>query len=134
MPGHIQTGAALPDHFYGAGTIKRRRATLGEMAAREAFFIDYAHSHGPITVRGLYYQAEVHGIAGIDKTDSGYRKVQAQVLKLRREGRLQYRAITDSSRYMRKPSLRTTSWPSRRAGIGTYWRWSWATCVTWRWT
>ena len=88
---------------YGAGTIRRVRATFDEMAVREAFFIDYAHRHGPITVRGLYYQAEVHGIPGIDKTDSGYRKVQAQVLKLRREGRLRYSAIADSSRYMRKP-------------------------------
>jgi hypothetical protein len=95
--------SAPENGLYGAGTIKRRRATLGEMADREAFFISYAHAHGPITVRGLYYQAEVHGIAGIDKTESGYRKVQAQVLKLRREGRLNYDAIADSSRYMRKP-------------------------------
>lgn len=89
--------------LYGAGTIKRKRASHDEMRQREAFFVDYAHAHGPITVRGLYYQAEVHGIPGIDKTDSGYRKVQAQVLKLRREGRLDYGAIADASRYMRKP-------------------------------
>ena len=89
--------------LYGAGTIKRRRATQDEMSEREAFFIDYAAAHGPITVRGLYYQAEVHGIPGIDKSESGYRKVQAQVLKLRREKRLDYDAIADSTRYMRKP-------------------------------
>ncbi|WP_235815601.1 hypothetical protein [Cypionkella psychrotolerans] len=89
--------------LYRAGTIKRQRASHAEMADRDAFLINYAHAHGPITVRGLYYQAEVHAVAGIDKTESGYRKVQAQVLKLRREGRLNYEAIADSSRFMRKP-------------------------------
>lgn len=88
---------------YGAGPIKRRRATQAEMAERDAFLIGYAHRHGPITVRGLYYQAEVHGIPGIDKSESGYRKVQAQVLALRREKRLDYDAIADATRYMRKP-------------------------------
>ena len=60
------------------------------MEARAAFLIAYARAHHPVTVRGLYYQAEVHGVPGIDKTDAGYDKVQAQVLKLRRAGRLNY--------------------------------------------
>jgi hypothetical protein len=51
----------------------------------------------------LYYQAEVNGIAGIDKTDNGYDKVQNQVLKLRREGRMSYGDIADVTRWMRKP-------------------------------
>lgn len=88
---------------YRASPIKRRRATQDEMAERETFLTDYAVAHGPITVRGLYYQAEVHGIPGIDKSESGYRKIQAQVLKLRREKRLPYAAIADATRYMRKP-------------------------------
>lgn len=88
---------------YRAGTIKRRRATQAEMAERAAFLIDYARRHGPITVRGLYYQAEVAGLRGIDKSESGYRKVQAQVLQLRRDGLLAYEAIADATRYMRKP-------------------------------
>jgi len=44
---------------YQASHIKRRRATAAEMEARAQFFIDYAERHGPVTVRGLYYQAEV---------------------------------------------------------------------------
>jgi hypothetical protein len=88
---------------YGAGTLKRARATQSEMAEREAFLVHYATLHGPMTVRGLYYQAEVHGICGIDKSESGYSKVQAQVLKLRREKRLAYEAITDATRYVRRP-------------------------------
>ena len=81
----------------------RRRATRDEMEVRAAFFISYAEAHGPVTVRGLYYQAEVHGIPGIDKSDQGYDRVQAQVLKLRRQGRLQYESIADATRWMRKP-------------------------------
>lgn len=73
------------------------------MEARAAFLIAYAEAHGPVTVRGLYYQAEVAGLPGIDKSESGYNKVQAQVLKLRQEGRLPYEAIADATRYMRKP-------------------------------
>lgn len=73
------------------------------MEERASFLIDYASRHGPITVRGLYYQAEVAGIPGIDKTDAGYDRVQRQVLNLRREGRLPYHHIADLTRWMRKP-------------------------------
>ncbi|NYS24608.1 hypothetical protein HUK65_06350 [Rhodobacteraceae bacterium 2376] len=73
------------------------------MEDRAAFFIAYAMAHGPVTVRGLYYQAEVAGIPGIDKTESGYAKTQIQVLKLRREGRMPYSKIADATRYMRRP-------------------------------
>ncbi|MCC5974727.1 MAG: hypothetical protein JJT81_11825, partial [Rubellimicrobium sp.] len=73
------------------------------MEARAQFFIDYADRHGPVTVRGLYYQAEVAGLPGIDKTESGYTKTQVQVLKLRREGRMPYHQIADATRYMRRP-------------------------------
>lgn len=81
----------------------RTRATKAEMAEREAFYIDYATRHGPMTVRGLYYQAEVAGIPGIGKNEKGYNKVQAHVLRLRREGRLPYNTIADATRYMRRP-------------------------------
>lgn len=91
---------------YDASPIKppRRRATKDEMEERAAFLIDYAERHGPITVRGLYYQAEVAGIPGIDKTESGYGKIQHQVLELRRSGRLAYEHIADATRWMRKPT------------------------------
>jgi hypothetical protein len=47
---------------YKASPINRRRATANEMEERAAFLINYAVAHGPVTVRGLYYQAEVHGV------------------------------------------------------------------------
>jgi hypothetical protein len=89
---------------YEASALKRRRATKVEMEERAEFLIDYAEQHGPITVRGLYYQAEVAEVPGIDKTEAGYVKVQRQVLELRREGRLAYEEIADATRWMRKPT------------------------------
>jgi hypothetical protein len=73
------------------------------MEGRAKFLVDYAERHGPITVRGLYYQAEVAGVPGIDKTESSYGKVQRHVLDLRRRGRLEYEHIADATRWMRKP-------------------------------
>jgi hypothetical protein len=69
----------------------RRRATRDEMEERAAFLIDYATKHGPVNVRQLYYRAGVERIPGIEKTESGYTKIQRQVLTLRREKRLEYR-------------------------------------------
>jgi hypothetical protein len=89
---------------YQASPVKRQRATKEEMENRARFLIDYANRHGPVTVRGLYYQAEVAKLPGIDKTESGYGKVQRQVLDLRRAGRLDYDDIADATRWMRKPS------------------------------
>jgi hypothetical protein len=92
---------------YEASPIRRRRATKAEMEERAEFLIDYASEHGPVTVRGLYYQAEVHGIPGITKDDRDYDKVQRQVLVLRRAGRLAYQDISDATRWMRKPTTHT---------------------------
>jgi hypothetical protein len=90
---------------YEASHIKRRRrkASRDEMEARAELLIPYAREHGPVTVRQLYYQAEVRGISGIDKTVAGYNKIQRQVLDLRRAGRLPYTDIADLTRWMRKP-------------------------------
>jgi hypothetical protein len=73
------------------------------MEERAAFLIHYAQAHGPITVRGLYYQAEVHCIPSIGKSDLDYAKVQRQVLALRRRDQLDYDLIADATRWMRKP-------------------------------
>jgi hypothetical protein len=81
----------------------RRRASKAEMEERAEFLIDYANRHGPVTVRGLYYQAEVHHVPGIGKDEGSYDKVQGQVLNLRRSGRMPYEHIADLTRWMRKP-------------------------------
>ena len=94
-----------PAAFYATSLIKRKpRATKAEMEERAAFLIDYAHQHGPVSVRGLYYQAEVASVPGIDKSDQAYQRVQQQVLVLRRTGRMPYTDISDATRWMRKPT------------------------------
>lgn len=54
-----------------------------------------------MTVRGVFYALEVRGV--VAKTEAGYRQVQTQVLKMRREGLLGWDFITDGTRWQRKP-------------------------------
>jgi hypothetical protein len=91
--------------IYDASRIKpkRRRGSKLEMEERAEFYISYAEEQAPVTVRQLYYQAEVRGVPGIDKTENSYNKVQRQILKLRRAGRLPYEHISDATRWMRRP-------------------------------
>jgi hypothetical protein len=110
---------------YAASPTNRRRATKAEMQERAHFFIEYARKHGPITVRGLYYQAEVQGVPGIEKDDAGYEKVQRQVLKLRRAGLLDYEWIADATRWMRKPRSYDSPEDAIRQTAATYRRNLW---------
>ncbi len=88
---------------YQASRIKRHRATKAEMEERAAFLVEYAAKHAPVTVRQLFYAATVAQVPGIDKTEAGYNKVQAQVLRLRKQGVMPYGFIADATRYMRRP-------------------------------
>jgi hypothetical protein len=105
---------------YQASRVKRTRATTAEMEVRAKFLIRYAQRHGPVTVRGLYYQAEVAALPGIDKTANGYTKIQSQVLNLRREGRLDYGTIADATRWMRKPDTNNSVEEALRATAQYY--------------
>ena len=110
----------MTDKSYGTSAIKRSRGSSEEMEVRAAFLIGYAANHQPVTVRGLYYQAESFHIPGIDKTENGYRKVQYLVLKLRREGRLPYEHISDLTRWMRKPKSYNSIADAAQATARTY--------------
>jgi hypothetical protein len=54
-----------------------------------------------MTVRQVFYQLETLRV--VEKTEGGYRQVQQQVLKMRREGLLSWAFITDGTRWQRKP-------------------------------
>jgi hypothetical protein len=56
-----------------------------------------------MTVRQVFYQLVARGIVPKDK-NSGYRPVQAQVLKMRHERVLPWGFIADGTRWMRKPT------------------------------
>jgi hypothetical protein len=82
----------------GARTIKGRgRRTKAEVEAlREALYEIVAESE-PVTVRGVFYLAETAGLVPKDDT-KGYRPVQRELLKMRREGIIPWGWITDGSR------------------------------------
>ena len=55
----------------------------------------------PMTVRQVFYQATVHGL--VEKTESGYGKVQTDLTVMRRAGELPYDWLADNTRWQRKP-------------------------------
>lgn len=82
---------------YGARPIKRERRTRAEMEALRENLYEIVADNAPATVRGAFYLAETAGL--VPKDDAkGYRPVQRELLKMRREGVLPWGWITDGSR------------------------------------
>lgn len=86
---------------YATRPIKRARATQPEMAERRAAILEIARENQPCSVRHIYYRATVTKV--VAKDDSGYSKVQRDVLQMRRAGLLPYAWIVDSVRWRREP-------------------------------
>jgi hypothetical protein len=82
----------------GARTIKRRgRRTKAEMEALRETLYQIVAQNAPATVRGIFYLASSAGV--VPKTENeGYRPVQRELLKMRREGLIPWGWITDGSR------------------------------------
>jgi hypothetical protein len=84
----------------------RTRKSIGRPLGATATAIRDAVNELPgrfdrMTVRQAFYQLETLGI--VEKTEGGYRQVQQQILKMRREGLLSWDFITDGTRWQRKP-------------------------------
>jgi hypothetical protein len=75
---------------------KRNRPTRDQLDTLDRALIDIVVEMHPITVRGVFYQAEVREL--VEKTEKGYDRVQRRLVKLRRDGPIPYGYITDSSR------------------------------------
>src|SRR4051812_32348022 len=75
--------------------VRRRRSTNEELAHLDARLVQLAYQLGPITIRGLYYQATVEGL--VPKTELACRQIERRVLKLRRSGAIPYYLISDES-------------------------------------
>jgi hypothetical protein len=86
---------------YVASTIKRSRSTQAEVRARRAELFKIVEVSRPATVRQVFYLASVRGL--VEKDDTGYRKVQIDLVLMRREGALPYGWLADSTRWERKP-------------------------------
>jgi hypothetical protein len=83
--------------IYSARTIKRNRRTKAEIEELREVLYEIVEEHYPITVRGAFYQATARSV--VPKTENeGYRPVQRELLKMRREGVVPWGWITDGSR------------------------------------
>lgn len=91
---------------YEASPVKRVRWTDAQLAELDAAIIDAVEQDYPCTLRGVYYRVVSAG--AVDKTDGDYDRVGRQLLKLRRAGDVDYRKITDGTRWVTKP----TTWSS----------------------
>jgi hypothetical protein len=82
---------------------KSRGRPLGEKARaiREAV-LGLTAEYVVMTVRQVFYALTVRGVVPKDE-NAGYRPVQTQVLKMRREGLLDWGFISDATRWQRKP-------------------------------
>jgi hypothetical protein len=93
----------MSEEVYGASAIKRRqRATKSEMDRRAEAILDIVEEIRPCTVRQVFYQAVVRGL--VPKTEKDYRRVQRMLVQVRRDGELDWDAIADNTRWMRKPA------------------------------
>ncbi|MER7459214.1 hypothetical protein [Micromonospora sp. NPDC126480] len=72
------------------------------MEARFEAVYEIVRENQPTGIRFTYYTATTRGI--VEKTQSGYEKIQRAVLHLRRTGRIPWSWIVDTNRWMRKPT------------------------------
>lgn len=86
----------------------RRRGRPGDpaVAERRERLIEIVDSIKPATVRQCFYAMSVRGF--IEKTEGGYDKIQNDLTLLRRDGRVPYGSLADSTRWQRKPRTFTT--------------------------
>ena len=87
--------------LYQPSQIKRVRATKAEMAERRQALYEIVAEQEPMTVRQVFYQATVRGL--VEKAESGYGKVQADLTVMRRARELPYDWLADNTRWQRKP-------------------------------
>jgi len=87
--------------FNRASRIKRHRAGKAEIEARRSALFAIIEEMQPMTVRQVFYQASVKGI--VDKSSSGYDKVQNDLVIMRKGGDLPYEWLVDNTRWQRKP-------------------------------
>jgi hypothetical protein len=91
--------------IYPTSQIKRHRATKAEVEQRRIALYYIIEAMKPMTVRQVFYQASVKGI--VDKSESGYNKIQADLVAMRRAGLLRYDWLADNTRWQRKPTTYT---------------------------
>jgi hypothetical protein len=85
-----------------ASLTKRHRASKSEVVSRRSALLAIVAEMKPMTVRQVFYQATVSGL--VEKSESGYTKVQTDLVHMRRAGILPYDWLADNTRWQRKPN------------------------------
>lgn len=81
---------------------KRRRRTRAQVDTIKAGLVEILAAEHPMSVRQLFYAAEVRGL--IEKTEADYKQTVCRLtLELRRDGTIPYEWITDGTRWVRRP-------------------------------
>ncbi|MTH77561.1 hypothetical protein [Paracoccus aestuariivivens] len=93
----------MTDDIYRAGTIKRKRRTADEIDQLDQQITEVLREDHPQSVRHMFYRMTDPRLpVPVPKIDhgpnNGYRAVQDRIKKLRRDGRLSYGWISDSTR------------------------------------
>lgn len=110
---------------YGASSTKRLRRTKAEIAALKVQLLELAQQMQPMTVRGLFYQAEVIGL--VPKDNNGYKTVCRLTKDMRLDGTMPFSWIVDNTRWMRKPTTFVDAEDALLHTARTYRRDLWAT-------
>jgi len=99
----LEAFAAIFGELFGTSTKKGRGLGKATLALRESILsmVENDYIEPPFTVRQAFYPLTT--INAVEKSEAGYRRVQREVLRLRREGELPYRFVTDNTRIRRKP-------------------------------
>lgn len=87
---------------FGTSTKKGRGPGAATWDLRHAIVDAFEQTSKPVTVRQMYYLLTTRN--AVDKTEAGYRRVQRQLLLMRREDLIPYHWIADNTRWMRKPN------------------------------
>jgi hypothetical protein len=103
----------------------RPRRTKSEMGRLCDDLLQVVEDNRPCTCRQVFYRAVSAGV--IPKTEAAYKGVVCRLLaRLRRDGRLDYNAIADNTRWMRKPRTHTSLEGALEATAEFYSRDLWA--------
>ena len=93
--GEMAEGAVI-DQLFGPRPKKPRGLAEATLVLRRLLLSILKDIDGPATVRQLFYLVSARG--GVTKDERGYRRVQRQVLLMRREGLIPYGRIADNNR------------------------------------
>lgn len=93
---HVRTDKST---LYRAGTLKRNRRTAAQTEQLDAQIIEVLVDDHPQSVRHIFYRMTDPRLPEpVEKSDRGYRHVQARCVALRRSGAIPYGYFADLSR------------------------------------